>query len=73
MSSKDAIDRRTAKTQPKSLRPIAGASKDCGLVVRQSDFMEALEAPDVRETLARAQEILHSPEFPPEELGHSQL
>ena len=46
---------------------MAGGSGDCGLVVRKSDFMRALESPDVRRTLASAQEILDSPDFPPEE------
>lgn len=51
----------------RSVKPIAGASTDCGLVVRQSDFLEALEAPEVRQTLDCAREILRSEEFPPED------
>jgi hypothetical protein len=48
-----------------TLAPISGASRDMGLVVRASDFLAALESPDVQETLACADQIRRSPDFPP--------
>ena len=48
-----------------ALAPISGASRDIGLVVRASDFLAALESPDVQETLACADQIRRSPDFPP--------
>ena len=57
---------KTALGQEEAFASISGASPDIGLVVRQSDFLEALESPEVQETLACADAIRRSADFPPD-------
>jgi hypothetical protein len=71
MNKQDSSKQTAARGNAGPMPPISGASKDIGLVVRQSDFLHALESPDVRETLHHANAILGSADFPPDEPGTS--